>query len=114
MKALENLFTKSGTAEEKSSYGLFIKNNLNKIDSRLKFEQIASEDEKLHKTAALVEIPLLMKFANHLIEEGRPLQENVVTLLNCLFNSVKILTVNADKLEKDDSYTKTKWWPVLI
>ena len=55
-----------------------------------------------------------MKFANHLIEEGRPLQENVVTLLDSLFNSVKILTVNADKLEKDDSYTKTKWWPVLI
>ena len=64
----------------------------------MKFEQIATEDEKLRKTAALVEIPLLMKFANHLLKEGRPLQENVVTLLDCLFNSVKILTVNADKL----------------
>ena len=55
-----------------------------------------------------------MKFANHLLKEGRPLQENVVTLFDCLFSSVKILTVNADKNEKDDSYTKTKWWPVLI
>ena len=69
-----------------------------------------------------------MILAQHLVKDGRPLNENLTTLFDCLFTSLKVLSVHAkaNKTKKDedemhhyrrqpDNNTDEKmiWFPIL-
>lgn len=67
-----------------------------------------------------------MKLSEHLIKEGRPLKENLVALLDCLFVSVIRLTEYAkdNKTNQNQNHRhhmmpnstgeKMIWFPILI
>ena len=80
------------------------------IDLNQKLDQI--QEPNVHKkNKATVFISFLMKLANNLIKEGRPLKENCLTLIDCLLNSVKILSMYAKNLGDSN---QIYWFNLLI
>ena len=87
------------------------------VDQRLKMDQTvkkkseeSDESDKTDKRIALVFTELLMKFTSHLIKDGRPFQKNGLILLDCLFNSIRILSMQAKKI-KDGNDRKAMFFP---
>ena len=83
---------------------------MNAVEAGFESEDINTEAFTLAKVTS----PLLIKLSNHLIKDGRPLQENCPMLLDCLLKSILFLTHQTKHALKIHDQAKFNWFPNLI